>query len=237
MIGDKKTLIPAESAKRGLIIAQPDEGRPFMEHTGCFAPGTAISLANGQSKPIEELVTAIESYPADGDILLSVDGRRQNVLALVTGIQPQRWPIMKIEARGKTNGADIIHSISITRNHSMVRGLTHLMHANLLRPGDRIQSIYGESTVMSIDLLPTEETQVWSLYLASDEFVAHCLPYYHTNLESLCNVLYRGYRNSLLGLAPKQHLVFSNGFLTGDYCLQNQLDELMRAGYNLNSFV
>ena len=205
------------------------------DHQGCFHTGTKIALANGDEKTIEELTPARPGLPEECHALLSIDGCLTYVVAISVGPQPVGWQLVKVAAQ--VIGADIKHSVTVTKNHAFARGQVGVIQAQFLRPGDIVQSIYGESAITSV--VPDEDAgqSVWNLYSASHEFVSNTMPIFGDNPAKLYEYLCKQMRGSWLGLPPRSHMIFGGGFLTGDLSIQLQLDELHRKGRDFAEFV
>lgn len=214
--------------------------RPTLDasEAGCSRAGTKIVLSDGSEKKIEDLVCCTPTQPLGGDSLLSVDGSFAYVVALSGGPQPKAWQMLEVTASsvGSPGSPSINHSIVVTRTHSFARAQTNIVQAHFLRPGDLVQSIYGDSIIDSVTLVEYANEDVWNIYLASHSFVTERLPKLASPPERLNSLLQNSLRGSWLGLAPREHLVLCNGFLTGDLSLQIQLEGIQLKGTDYSSF-
>ena len=74
------------------------------------------------------------------------------MVALSGGPQPKAWQMLEVTA-SSVGSPSINHSIVVTRTHSFARAQTNIVQAHFLRPGDLVQSIYGDSIIDSVTLV------------------------------------------------------------------------------------
>ncbi|MFQ5976687.1 MAG: hypothetical protein ACE5OZ_00995 [Candidatus Heimdallarchaeota archaeon] len=215
-------------AKLGIFPLVPIISTMSLSGT-CFAKGTKIALFDGSEKPVETIVPATPADPSGGDMLLSVDGLKTYVTAVIAG--PRLEPIVKISAKSiAPEFPNKKFKIAVSMNHCIAVDYLRVLHAWFLRVGDHICTKYGRAIIEKIDLIDYDE-DVWNVYLASSNFIKNVLP----NLTT--ERLYYHLTNSSLGLTPKQHLILGNGILSGDLYVQIQSQDLARMGLSLNLFV
>ena len=112
--------------------------------------------------------------------------------------------------------------------HSVVIHYTYLSFANILRPGETIHTLSGLSTIKEVEYVDYEDL-VFNLILANEDFI--------DTMESKPAPAFKAVSmNSMLGLAPKDHIIFSDGIASADWTLQVQLYESMREGKSLQGF-
>ncbi len=206
-----------------------DPGGSVADLPTCFAKGTEIMLADGRSKPIELLIPATPNDPTAGDALLSIDGQKVYVVGMVSGRRPE--PCVRITAKPTSpefKNEQFVLTISL--GHTVLVGLSRMVHAIFLRTGDYISTIYGQAMITKRELVEYDD-EVWNIYLASIGFIHEILP------TLTAERLYYHVANSSLGLTPRQHLICGNGILSGDLYIQTHGTELARLGQNLTSFV
>ncbi|HBQ27524.1 MAG TPA: hypothetical protein DD791_14115 [Syntrophomonas sp.] len=206
-----------------------DPGGSVADMPTCFAKGTKIMLADGRSKQIELLTLATPNAPTSGDALLSIDGQKVYVVGMVAGRRPE--PCVRITAKPTTpeyKKEQFVLTISL--GHTVLVGLSRMVHAVFLRTGDYVSAIYGQAMITKRELVEYDD-EVFNVYLASMDFIQQILP------TLTVERLYYHIANSSLGLTPRQHLIFGNGILSGDLYIQTHGTELARLGQNLTSFV
>lgn len=94
--------------------------------------------------------------------------------------------------------------------------------------GDRIMTSTGEGVVTSI-VYEEYKGQLWNVFLAGKSF--------KDSLHNLNDeMMYSFLMNSLLGLQPKEHLIFCNGIPSASFMLQKQVIEQYSQGININQF-
>lgn len=207
-------------------------------HPGCFRAGTLVQLADGRQKRVEDLVPCTPSNPDGGDSLLSVDGYRCYVVALSGGPQPESWQMVEVTASSVTtkHTEPKAHSIVVTRTHSFARAQTNVVQAHFLRRGDWVQSVYGDSVIESVSPVDYLNEFVWNVCLASYSFVTGVLTDWSSSDSYPDKLFSQQMKGSWFGLSPRDHMLFSNGFLTGDMSMQAQLEEVQRRGVDYSSF-
>lgn len=209
-----------------------------MDERICCLEGTNILLADGSEKAIEKLEISTPEEPFNtfkGDAFLSIDGEITYAIALSGGRQPENWQFVEVVARAVEAGVE--HKIVVTRTHAFATNQVNIQQAHLLKRGDTLRSIYGESVVTSVNPIDCSGKSVWNLYLASENFVRDVLPKYNNIPGKFYCWLWTGYKGALLGLSPRSHMVFENGFLVGDLTVQFQLESLQRKGSDFSSFL
>lgn len=195
----------------------------------CFIKGTKIVMADGDEKPVENIIPATCDDPTEGDVIISVDGVKTYVVGMLAGPRPE--PCVQIRAKCVTpEFRDEEFEVTVSMGHTISVDLSRMVHAWFLREGDYVCTIYGQAIIDKMALVDYEE-EVFNIYLASSYFIKNVLP----NLTQ--KRLYYHLANSSLGLTPKQHLIFGNGILSGDLYVQIQSAEVARLGYSLTSFI
>lgn len=228
-------LDPNDDLVRRGILPIHYGSRENMDERICCLAGTGILLANGTEKPIEKLNISTPSDPLSGDTFLSIDGEITYPIALSGGRQPENWQFVEVVARAVEG--DIDHSVVVTRTHAFATNQVNIQQAHLLKRGDGLRTIFGESIITSVTPVDSTGKLVWNLYLASENFVKNVLPRYKESPGMFYCWLWTGYKGSLLGLPPRSHMVFENGFLTGDLTIQFQLESLQRKGSDFSVFL
>ena len=202
---------------------------------GCFVHGVEILLANGKQKPIQDLNTCTPGDHLKGDVLLSFDGRLTYVVALSGGPQPVGWQLVAITA--KVLGTNKEHSVVVTKNHCFGRGQSGVIQSQYLREGDIVRSEAGESVICKTAIVDYSGELVWNVYLASEQFVTQVLPKFSADSSRFYALLASSMKGAWLDLGPRDHLMSSNGFCTGDLALQLQLDSLEQKGHEFTEFL
>ena len=205
---------------------------------GCFVAGTQILLANGNEKPIEKLSPSTPINPEAGDKLLSIDGTIAYVIALFGGNKPKDahlslWPLLTICAKGFKDNST--HEVTVTRSHLFSKSDGNLIKADGLCVGDYVRSIHGVSCITEVKPIANQKQQpVWNLYAGSREFVTTVLPLFIDCPDRIYELLASGMWGSRLGLPLRDHMVFSNGFLTGDFTLQLLIEATSSLGSSID---
>ncbi|AVI41084.1 hypothetical protein [Bacillus pumilus] len=187
----------------------------------CVIAGTKVLMKDGSDKSIEDIT--IFTSNQEGDVLFSIEGSDVFPVAMIAGPEKE-FPIVNLEV--KTNRKT--YNIKVSKMHSFLRNYYSMIQAYLLDVGDKLVTDTGIGMVTSVSY---EEYQgeVWNVFLASKEL--------KENLSSIDqDTLYSFRVNSLLGLRPKEHIIFTNGIASGSYLLQMQLREFYRDGININNF-
>lgn len=190
-----------------------------------WVKGSMVYLANGEEKPIEELVPATQEEPNGGDIITTLNGSNAYVVGIMVGPEEPEVIRLMVEVvstveTGKT------FTTTINESHAVLNDEFSLVPANALRVNDSIQTIYGRAIVREKTSLDSTD-DLWQFFLASKEFVDNIVS------KTSEKELYRYLSNSLLGLSINEHLVFVDGVLSGDWILQSALAGKIRKGVSL----
>jgi|GEM_PF-3762169 len=189
---------------------------------GCFVRGTKVLLGNGEEKEIEKL-QAYKGPDDVGDVIFSIDGSIAYVAYNIAG--PEKIPVVHIEVEAE-DGDEF--AIGMTAFHPVIVRYNYLVSANILQEGDRVHTIKGEAKITKIERREYDD-EVFNFVLASKEFI--------DAMQDMTAGEFDAFRlNSLLGLVPKDHIVFSNGIATADWNLQVQLKAALRGGINISQF-
>ena len=209
---------------RDAVVQPPDSdniGGVSIRGNSCSVEGTDVLLFNGYTKRIEEL-RAYTPESMTGDVVMAIDGTPAYVIATYSGTTD----LPCIELRVASDSG--LHQITVTQHHSLMVNHFSMVQAGFLQVGDRLISRTGEAVVRSFRYV-AYAGRVWNLYLASEGFVERMS-------KMSPDAVYACRRASLLGLTPKQHMYFANGFCTGDFMIQAELVDFYRRGFDVSRF-
>ncbi|MCB9229000.1 MAG: hypothetical protein H6618_05255 [Deltaproteobacteria bacterium] len=163
---------------------------------GCFARGTPVLMADGQSKAVEQIV--------QGDFVRNpVTGQSSRVSAVTVG--PQQKPMLRIfYGEGK--------KLESTWNHPFLTP-EGLMRADQLSPGQKLLFLGDHlyfTSVTRIEEIPLDsERLVWNLLLEKDEL-------------STYSDINGSFSEDFMKIKDlQQHVFIANGVVTGDYHIQS----------------
>ena len=202
----------------------------------CFKAGTEILMANNELKTIDTIRPCSPSNPHGGDSVLTASGQVAHVIGIAKSAPNTFWPLIRILASSETDVGNQVHETFVTHNHAMALSNGNLIPAGFLRPGDKLASINYEAVVGELEYISDCSESVWNMWLAPGEYIEHDLPRYSEDPDRFYNLLFNAFRQSLFGSSPKQHLIFANGLVSGDFSLQYQLHQALRTGIATNLF-
>ncbi|MEH7670868.1 hypothetical protein V7419_30030 [Bacillus sp. JJ689] len=212
--------IKINNVKEGFQLRKPDPAP--RDSSSCVIEGTTVLLKDGTEKAIEEL--NVFSPTKEGDTLLNIHGSEVYPVALISG-PVENFPIVSIKIKTEKKS----YNIKVSIWHSFAKNHFCLLPAFMFVEGDSILTSTGEGIVTSVEY-EKYKGDLWNVFLASKRF--------KDNLRNINEEMMRSFLlNSLLGLQPKEHLLFYNGIPSGSFMLQKQLVEHYSQGINLTEFV
>jgi hypothetical protein len=208
---------------------------------GCVIKGTRVRLASGKEKPIEEIETLIKPdgtmNPNPLDQIRTADGSVAYPLSFAIGPE-QIFPTVKIRVISKQDlgTPSKCYCIETTKWHPIMRNQYSLTQAYLLSVGETVLTDTGIGTIYDIQYC-RYNGPVYNISLASEKFV-HELNDPSGSMANPVKVeLVQGLeKHSLMGLKPKEHIIFKNGIASGSFELQLSLTEYLKDGVNINNF-
>ena len=190
--------------------------------SSCVVEGTTLLVKGKKEKAIEEI--KIFSPTQDGDTLINVHGSEVYPVGLISG-PVSKFPIVSLKIQTETKSYEIKVSIW----HSLLKNHFSLTPAFMFVKGDSIMTSTGEGIVTEINY-EEYKGDLWNVFLASETF--------KNNLKNITDeMMYSFLMNSLLGLQPKEHLIFCNGVTSGSYMIQKQVSEHYSQGINISQFI
>lgn len=196
----------------------------------CFKSGTQILLADGTRKVIDDIAPHIPGQTTQGDILATASGKFGYVIGVAHSMADDNWPIIRIETTSESAGKESINTTFVTHNHAMCRSNGHLVPAGMLRIGDKLAAEDYEATITSVEHNVDNTDAVWNLWVAPIDYINNEFASFAKKTELFHQMLFNSFRHSLFGGTPKDHQIFADGLLSGDFSIQNQLQQLLRAG-------
>jgi hypothetical protein len=200
----------------------------------CFKAGTEILMANNELKTIDTIIPCNPASPNSGDSVITAAGQVAHVIGIVKSAPNTIWPLIRIVASSETDEGNQAQETYVTHNHAMALSNGNLIPAGFLRPGDKLSSINYEAVVDELEYISDSTESVWNMWLAPEDYIKNELPKYSDNPARFYGLLFNAFRHSLFGASPKQHLVYANGLVSGDFSLQYQLHQALRAGIATN---
>ena len=159
----------------------------FIWH--CLGEGTPVTLANGSTKPIEDIVT--------GDVVVS-NARGGTATVAWTNKGAHKGAVLRLQT-------DQGQALTISHNHVLMTS-TGPATAESVAVGDRLRIADGEAEVTSVQTLPDEEGMMYNLGLEGDEavltFVAGGLHVGDMNAQRMVRALQRTDRDWLKARVP-----------------------------------
>ncbi len=153
-------------------VARPDVyAQEYMTTTGgfCVAPGTDVTLSNGQRQPIETLKR--------GDVIQGWDENTgQVVTATIEGVLTHRQPNVLYQVQALDGD-----TLRVTANHPVYTREAGWINVDALKPGmtllqiDRRDGRFRENTVMGIVRESSETAVVYNLKTSSGNYFANDL--------------------------------------------------------------
>jgi hypothetical protein len=197
---------------------------------GCFSEGTAILLESGVEKPIEAIepvsLGTIDNY----DALLTVEGSRAFPISVVSGSRSEPHVYVSAKCIGKL-AEGISLQVQVSVNHTFLTAANKIVQAQYLTTGTRLRTRYGIAVVEKSHYIPNNGL-VWNVFMASEGFSRLVL----AKIINSGQPLHAFLANSSLGLSSLNHLLYGNGFLTGDLSIQLQVGEALSAGIDFMQF-
>lgn len=199
---------------------------PTMPPNGCFAAGTSISLSDGNAKSIEQ-ISFFKGEAEPGDRIITLGGNSVCVVDLVHG--PESLPLVYLTVHAyDLAGEKQELTVGLTEKHPVLVRYNYLVQANWLDVGDQVHTWYGPGIVIDVQRgVVTDD--VWNLIMSGPEFL-QAEGYVREDLR------YAYASASLLGLSPRDHIIFANKIALATWPLQTQLAAALKNGTNLNVF-
>lgn len=199
---------------------------PTMPPNGCFAAGTEVILSDGSTKAIEKIAIH-RSADQPGDSIMTLGGRSSSVVDLVHG--PESLPLVFLTVRAYDAAKQEQQlNVGLTDKHPVLVRYNYLVQANWLIVSDQVHTVFGPGIVTNVERR-TIDGEVWNLVMTGPDFL-------QSGIYGDDALRYAYASTSLLGLSPRDHIIYANGIALATWPLQTQLAAALKCGTNLNQF-
>jgi hypothetical protein len=206
---------------------------------GCVTKGTLVKQANGEPLAIEKIKTLLDvngKLNETPDQLINVNG---DIVYPIKRFEAELKPFpITIKLQVVYKPTEEPYCVEVTKWHPVMRNHYSVTLAGLLSIGETVLTDQGIGVVADIqNCVYKQAPYVYSLSLSSLAFGSRVLRPFSFVESPTPDLIESLQSHSLMGLQPKEQIIYTNGIATGAFVLQTQLTEYFKDGVNVNQLV